>query len=169
MLSNGKKLIINLESTFVDSLSLSLIIDLFSKNHIKCDEYLVVNATLELGLNHMRMQQYNEARQWLDSAKSYSGYSLETIIHFRIHTAMRTINLIDKNGESRKNETGNLSNKNKIPKQDDLYEINNDFGQNDRNSSDLILNKNEENLPNKGERWTLWNELSKRFTIQSDN
>ncbi|UXI18046.1 hypothetical protein NH340_JMT03989 [Sarcoptes scabiei] len=139
------------------------------KNHIKCDEYLVVNATLELGLNHMRMQQYNEARQWLDSAKSYSGYSLETIIHFRIHTAMRTINLIDKNGESRKNETGNLSNKNKIPKQDDLYEINNDFGQNDRNSSDLILNKNEENLPNKGERWTLWNELSKRFTIQSDN
>lgn len=34
---------------------------------------------------------FGEARRWLENAKVHSGYALETIVHFRIHTAIRTM------------------------------------------------------------------------------
>lgn len=41
----------------------------------------------------MRAGAFTEARQWFDECKSYSSYALETIVHFRIHTAIRTMSL----------------------------------------------------------------------------
>ena len=51
---------------------------------------------MELGLNFMRLGNFAEARQWLDECKTYSSYALETIVHFRIHTAIRTMSLVSK-------------------------------------------------------------------------
>jgi len=51
---------------------------------------------MELGLNFMRLGNFVEARQWLDECKTYSSYALETIVHFRIHTAIRTMSLVTK-------------------------------------------------------------------------
>nr|XP_027200853.1 tetratricopeptide repeat protein 39B-like [Dermatophagoides pteronyssinus] len=62
------------------------------KDRIESSTYLIPKATLELGLNHLKLGLLTEARQWLDQAKTYSGYTLEAIVHFRIHTAIRTIN-----------------------------------------------------------------------------
>ncbi|KAH7638360.1 tetratricopeptide repeat protein 39b-like protein [Dermatophagoides farinae] len=62
------------------------------KERIESSTYLIPKATLELGLNHLKFGSLAEARRWLDQAKTYSGYTLETIVHFRIHTAIRTIN-----------------------------------------------------------------------------
>ncbi|OTF82458.1 hypothetical protein BLA29_013619, partial [Euroglyphus maynei] len=63
-----------------------------SKDRIESSTYLIPEATLELALNHLKLGSLSEARRWLDQAKTYSGYTLETIVHFRIHTAIRTIN-----------------------------------------------------------------------------
>ncbi|KAH9517525.1 Tetratricopeptide repeat protein 39B, variant 3 [Dermatophagoides farinae] len=63
-----------------------------STERIESSTYLIPKATLELGLNHLKFGSLAEARRWLDQAKTYSGYTLETIVHFRIHTAIRTIN-----------------------------------------------------------------------------
>lgn len=68
------------------------LIQFCSKDRIESSTYLIPKATLELGLNHLKLGLLTEARQWLDQAKTYSGYTLEAIVHFRIHTAIRTIN-----------------------------------------------------------------------------
>lgn len=67
----------------------------FSSKHalVKPNTYLIPHATMELGLNYMRAGAFTEARQWFDECKGYSSYALETIVHFRIHTAIRTMNL----------------------------------------------------------------------------
>ena len=47
---------------------------------------------MELGLTHLSLDELSEARLWLDRARTdYTGYLLETIVHFRVHCAMRTI------------------------------------------------------------------------------
>ena len=47
---------------------------------------------MELGLTHLSVEEFAEARLWLDRARrDYTGYLLETIVHFRVHCAMRTI------------------------------------------------------------------------------
>lgn len=47
---------------------------------------------MELGLTHLSVDELSEARLWLDRARrDYTGYLLETIVHFRVHCAMRTI------------------------------------------------------------------------------
>ena len=47
---------------------------------------------MELGLTHLVLDNLTEARYWLEKAKKdYSGYLLETIVHFRVHTATRII------------------------------------------------------------------------------
>lgn len=82
----------------------------YSKDEIEVDTYLIPHATLELGLNYMGVGQFVESRQWLDNAKVHSGYALETIVHFRIHTACRTINQMSKDDEDgvKKSPTGGL-------------------------------------------------------------
>ncbi len=50
------------------------------------------HAAMELGLTHLSVEQFSEARLWLDKARrDYTGYLLETIVHFRVHCAMRII------------------------------------------------------------------------------
>jgi len=44
----------------------------------------------------MKAGDYTKARFWLDDSKSYSDYAMETIVHFRIHTALRQMSLINK-------------------------------------------------------------------------
>ena len=47
---------------------------------------------MELGLTHLSLNEMSEARLWLDRARrDYTGYLLETIVHFRVHCAMRII------------------------------------------------------------------------------
>lgn len=49
-------------------------------------------ASLELGLTKIGLESQTEAKYWLKKAKKeYSGYLLETIIHFRVHCALQTI------------------------------------------------------------------------------
>jgi hypothetical protein len=49
-------------------------------------------ASLELGLTKIGLESQSEAKYWLKrTKKEYSGYLLETIIHFRVHCALQTI------------------------------------------------------------------------------
>ena len=50
------------------------------------------HSAMELGLTHLSLDELSDARLWLDRARrDYSGYLLETIVHFRVHCAMRSI------------------------------------------------------------------------------
>lgn len=69
---------------------------------VKPNTYLIPHATMELGLNYMRAGAFTEARQWFDECKTYSSYALETIVHFRIHTAIRTMSLQTKAEKKKK-------------------------------------------------------------------
>jgi len=54
-------------------------------------------ASLEIGLTKIGLNCESEAKYWLKRAKKeYSGYLLETIIHFRVHTALQSIKTNDK-------------------------------------------------------------------------
>lgn len=47
---------------------------------------------MELGLSYLRQNDFTNARIWLEkSRRDYSGYLLETILHFRVHAAIRLI------------------------------------------------------------------------------
>lgn len=47
---------------------------------------------MELGLTYMRKDEFTTAKTWLERArKDYTGYLLETLVHFRVHCALRTI------------------------------------------------------------------------------
>lgn len=59
---------------------------------------------MELGLNFMRAGNFTEARQRLDECKVYSSYAMEAIVHFRIHTAIRTMSLISKQQKRQQRE-----------------------------------------------------------------
>ena len=63
---------------------------------------------MELGLTHMRKDDYPAAKTWLERArKEYTGYLLETLVHFRVHCALRTIKV--KEREALLNEFPDLS------------------------------------------------------------
>lgn len=60
---------------------------------------------MELGLTYMRSGDYTLARQWLEKVRrDYTGYLLETVVHFRIHCALRSIKTKEK--EQRAVEVG---------------------------------------------------------------
>lgn len=51
---------------------------------------------MELGLTFVRLGQFRTAHEWLEKArKSYTGYLLETMVHFRVHCAMRNIKIME--------------------------------------------------------------------------
>ncbi|XP_013413737.2 tetratricopeptide repeat protein 39B isoform X1 [Lingula anatina] len=58
-----------------------------SEKKLKCDNYLVPWAHMELALLCMQQQRPDEAKKLLDKAKHFKGYSLESRLHFRIHAA----------------------------------------------------------------------------------
>ncbi|XP_050426183.1 tetratricopeptide repeat protein 39B-like isoform X2 [Adelges cooleyi] len=60
---------------------------------IKEDRYLVPYAHVELAFLHKSKGQLEKAAWYLDSAKkNYTGYSLETRLHFQIHCAWSALN-----------------------------------------------------------------------------
>ncbi|XP_015786877.1 tetratricopeptide repeat protein 39B [Tetranychus urticae] len=65
------------------------------------DTYLAPHAAMELGLTYVRLNDLPAARRWLEkSRKDYTGYLLETMVHFRVHCAMRNIKIMEKQSAS---------------------------------------------------------------------
>lgn len=55
----------------------------------------------------MKLGDFNKSKQWLDNAKTYSGYTLEAIVHCRMHTAIRQMD--KKNKLDTENDSGQSS------------------------------------------------------------
>ncbi len=53
--------------------------------------YLPPNACFELALVNHKLGRRDAIEPWLAKARSYSGYLLETKLHFRIHGAMEAL------------------------------------------------------------------------------
>jgi len=54
--------------------------------------YLMPYTMAEVGFLHLQQENYSEAREYLEKAKTdYKGYSLESRLHFRIHSALHKI------------------------------------------------------------------------------
>jgi len=69
---------------------------LANQRHLK-DEmiYLLPYTTAEVGFLHLLQENYEQAREYLERAKSeYKGYSLESRLHFRLHAALHKIALV---------------------------------------------------------------------------
>ncbi|CAG2175151.1 unnamed protein product [Oppiella nova] len=62
------------------------------EKRVTFDTFLAPHSAMELGLTYLSVNELSEARVWLDRARhDYTGYLLETIVHFRVHCAMRVI------------------------------------------------------------------------------
>lgn len=56
------------------------------------DTYLLPFAAAEMGFLSMQQQQYSKAKEWLDQARNnYRDYLLESLVHFRIHSALKSL------------------------------------------------------------------------------
>lgn len=65
-----------------------------NERHIKLDTFLVPHTAMELAVLKLHLKQYDSARAWIKAARqNYTGYLLETIVHFRLHAASRLIRL----------------------------------------------------------------------------
>ncbi len=63
-----------------------------SEKRIINDTFIPPEASLELGLTKLGLHLHKEANYWLEKARNdYTGYQLETIIHFRVHCALQSI------------------------------------------------------------------------------
>ena len=59
---------------------------------IQMDTFLVPHTAMELAVLNLGRRRFEAARQWIRSARqNYTGYLLETIVHFRLHAASRLI------------------------------------------------------------------------------
>jgi hypothetical protein len=64
---------------------------------LKESGFLAPHCCMELGLTLMRRGEDTLAREWLEkSRKQYTGYLLETLVHFRVHCALRSIRTKEK-------------------------------------------------------------------------
>ncbi|XP_064477319.1 tetratricopeptide repeat protein 39B-like isoform X2 [Ornithodoros turicata] len=62
------------------------------QNQILEDTYLLPFAAAELGFLAVQQQQYTKAKEWLDQARTnYHDYLLESLVHFRIHSALKSL------------------------------------------------------------------------------
>ncbi|XP_074593365.1 tetratricopeptide repeat protein 39B-like isoform X2 [Brevipalpus obovatus] len=67
-----------------------------NEKRIVRDTYLPPHAAMELGLTFVRLGQFRTAHEWLEkSRKNYTGYLLETMVHFRVHCALRNIKIME--------------------------------------------------------------------------
>lgn len=58
------------------------------------DTFLVPHAAMELALLKLTKRNFEEAKRWVKLARNnYTGYLLETIVHFRLHAASRIIRM----------------------------------------------------------------------------
>lgn len=59
------------------------------ESEIKKVTYIPPHAAFELGLTLMNVNQYVEAKEWLERARDhYTGFLVESLVHLRIHGAM---------------------------------------------------------------------------------
>lgn len=64
------------------------------ESSIKVDTFVVPHTTMELAVLKLSQKQYDEAKIWAKQARSnYTGYLLETIVHFRLHAANRVMRI----------------------------------------------------------------------------
>lgn len=60
----------------------------------RLDTFIVPHTVMELSVLQLEQKRYNEAKRWVKVARTqYTGYLLETILHFRLHAASRAIRL----------------------------------------------------------------------------
>lgn len=65
-----------------------------NESSIQSDTFLIPHSCMELALLKLHQNEYDQSRQWIKTARSdYTGYLLETIVHFRLHAASRLIRL----------------------------------------------------------------------------
>ncbi|XP_072032025.1 tetratricopeptide repeat protein 39B-like isoform X2 [Amphiura filiformis] len=62
-----------------------------NETKIDCDNYLAPYATMELGLLYLKYKRYQEAKLFLNQAKTHKKYMLENRLHFRLHAAIQTL------------------------------------------------------------------------------
>jgi tetratricopeptide (TPR) repeat protein len=59
------------------------------ESKIKSVTYIPPHAAFELGLTHMNVKNYKDAKRWLERARDhYSGFLVESLVHLRIHGAL---------------------------------------------------------------------------------
>lgn len=62
------------------------------QDQLVANVYLAPHSCMELGLTFAVQGDYSQARHWLEKArKDYTGYLYETIVHFRVHCALRSL------------------------------------------------------------------------------
>lgn len=63
-----------------------------NQDYIELDNYVPPHAAFELGMTHLDLGNYNEAKIWLDKARDdYSGFIIESSVHLRIHGALNKL------------------------------------------------------------------------------
>lgn len=64
------------------------------EDQIVADKFLVPHAAMELAILNLHLKRYDAAKQWIRLARhNYTGYLMETIVHFRLHAASRIIRI----------------------------------------------------------------------------
>jgi tetratricopeptide (TPR) repeat protein len=77
------------------------------EQHIHSDKFLAPHAAMELATLNLHLKQYEPARRWIKSARhQYTGYLMETIVHFRLHAAMRVIRNEEHQDEQETSQSG---------------------------------------------------------------
>lgn len=62
------------------------------EHQIVVDKFLVPHSAMELAILNMHLKRYDTAKHWIKLARhNYTGYLMETIVHFRLHAASRII------------------------------------------------------------------------------
>lgn len=57
---------------------------------IQNDTFIAPHTAMELALLRLQQREYRDARKWIKTARTqYTGYLLETMVHFRLHAAAR--------------------------------------------------------------------------------
>ena len=60
-----------------------------NESNIKSATYIPPHAAFELGLTHMNVKNYADAKRWLERARDhYTGFLVESLVHLRIHGAL---------------------------------------------------------------------------------
>lgn len=71
------------------------------QDQLVANVYLAPHSCMELGLTFAGQGDYTQAKQWLERArKDYTGYLYETIVHFRVHCALRSIKAKEKSSNN---------------------------------------------------------------------
>lgn len=65
-----------------------------NEKNIKTDTFLVPHSIMELAILEMSKKEYDSAKAYIKSARDeHTGYLLESIVHFRLHSTSRAIRI----------------------------------------------------------------------------